>query len=97
VTPRTVFVTGGTGYLGRELISALVERGHHVIALVRPQSVTKLPENCRSLMGDPLLSPGHCWPYVIHAPVFAVEHPPEQGAKIVEVPKIRASIGPSAQ
>ena len=33
-----VFVTGGTGYVGRPLIAALIARGHVVHALVRPES-----------------------------------------------------------
>ena len=33
-----VFVTGGTGYIGRPLIAALLERGFPVHALVRRTS-----------------------------------------------------------
>ena len=33
---RSVFITGGTGYLGRPLIGQLLARGHEVRALVRP-------------------------------------------------------------
>lgn len=36
--PPQVFVTGGTGYLGRRVIRALLERGAEVTALVRPNS-----------------------------------------------------------
>jgi uncharacterized protein YbjT (DUF2867 family) len=38
-----VFVTGGTGYMGRRLIPLLAQRGHKVTALVRPGSGSKLP------------------------------------------------------
>ncbi|MGZ5022103.1 MAG: SDR family oxidoreductase, partial [Chthoniobacterales bacterium] len=38
-----VFVTGGTGYMGRRLIPLLVQRGHKVTALVRPGSEGRLP------------------------------------------------------
>src|SRR5260221_8425787 len=44
----SVFVTGGTGYIGTPLIRALVERGHSVRALVRPGSEKKLPAARRS-------------------------------------------------
>ena len=50
-----VFVTGGTGYLGRALMPALLARGHHVLALARAQSVAKLPNGCTPVIGDPLL------------------------------------------
>ena len=33
--PRRVAITGATGYVGRELTSSLIERGHDVRALVR--------------------------------------------------------------
>lgn len=51
---RTIFITGGTGYMGRSLISALTTRGHQVRALVRAESVGKLPRGCLPLIGDPL-------------------------------------------
>jgi uncharacterized protein YbjT (DUF2867 family) len=49
-----VFVTGGTGYVGRPLISQLLERGHEVRALVRPGSERKLPAGCEAILGDAL-------------------------------------------
>lgn len=50
----SVFITGGTGYLGRPLISALLDRGHEIKALVRPGSETKLPPGCTSIIGNAL-------------------------------------------
>ncbi len=49
-----VFVTGGTGYIGRPLIALLLERGHEVRALVRPGSETKLPAGCEAVVGNAL-------------------------------------------
>jgi uncharacterized protein YbjT (DUF2867 family) len=49
-----VFVTGGTGYVGRPLIARLLERGHQVQALVRPGSEGKLPAGCQAILGDAL-------------------------------------------
>jgi uncharacterized protein YbjT (DUF2867 family) len=49
-----VFVTGGTGYVGRPLITQLLERGHEVQALVRPGSERKLPAGCQAILGDAL-------------------------------------------
>jgi len=37
-----VFVAGGTGFVGRELVSQLLAGGHRVVALVRPGSEGKL-------------------------------------------------------
>src|ERR1051325_10936960 len=51
---RRVFITGGTGYLGRTLVSRLLERGHEVRALVREGSRSKLPRGCEAVVGDPL-------------------------------------------
>ncbi|MEN3335378.1 MAG: hypothetical protein V7641_4743 [Blastocatellia bacterium] len=54
MTSRNVFITGGTGYLGRRLIPELLKRGHTVRALVRQGSEAKLPPGCASVTGDPL-------------------------------------------
>jgi uncharacterized protein YbjT (DUF2867 family) len=53
---RTVFITGGTGYLGRHLIPELLRKNHCVRALVRAGSEGKLPRDCTSLVGDALES-----------------------------------------
>jgi uncharacterized protein YbjT (DUF2867 family) len=50
----TVFVTGGTGYMGRALIDLLLTRGHMVHALARPGSERKLPDGAVSVAGDAL-------------------------------------------
>jgi uncharacterized protein YbjT (DUF2867 family) len=50
----TVFVTGGTGYIGKPLIAALLARGHAVHALVRPGSETKLPSGAVAVTGNAL-------------------------------------------
>ncbi len=52
--PRRVFVTGGTGYIGRPLIASLLVHGHQVRALVRPGSEKKLPAGCQPIAGDAL-------------------------------------------
>jgi uncharacterized protein YbjT (DUF2867 family) len=49
-----VFVTGASGYLGQPLVAALLQRGYRVIALVRPQSVHKLPPQVEAVIGDAL-------------------------------------------
>ena len=54
MTRRRVFITGGTGYLGRALVGELLRRGHEVRALVRRGSEGRLPAGCESVAGDPL-------------------------------------------
>src|SRR5882762_2402784 len=51
---RSVFVTGGTGFMGRGLIMELVRRKYAVQALVRHGSEHKLPHGCKVIPGDAL-------------------------------------------
>jgi len=51
---RSVFVAGGTGYVGQRLISRLLERSHGVRALVRSGSEKKLPAGCTPVFGNAL-------------------------------------------
>jgi uncharacterized protein YbjT (DUF2867 family) len=51
---RDVFITGGTGYIGRPFIEELRRRGHRVRALVRPGSEGKLPAGVEAVVGDAL-------------------------------------------
>lgn len=51
----TIFITGGTGYIGKRLIKALVKEGDYQIkALVRKESAHKLPPGCDPIIGDAL-------------------------------------------
>ena len=52
--PRHVFVTGGTGYLGRRVIPELLRRGHAVRALARPGSESRLPAGSTAVAGNAL-------------------------------------------
>ena len=51
---RHVFVSGGTGYLGRRVIPELLARGHSVRALARPGSEGRVPAGCETVSGDAL-------------------------------------------
>jgi uncharacterized protein YbjT (DUF2867 family) len=53
-SPQSVFITGGTGYIGSRLIPRLLARGHRVRALVRPGSEHKLPPGCDVVPGNAL-------------------------------------------
>jgi uncharacterized protein YbjT (DUF2867 family) len=56
MSPRAqkIFVTGGTGFMGRGLIPQLLARGHEVTVLVRTGSASRLPAGCRPVVGDVL-------------------------------------------
>jgi uncharacterized protein YbjT (DUF2867 family) len=51
---HSVFIAGGTGYMGQRLIPRLLERGHEVRVLVRPGSEKKLPTGCTPVPGNAL-------------------------------------------
>jgi uncharacterized protein YbjT (DUF2867 family) len=51
---HSIFVAGGTGYIGRPLIQELIERGHTVRALVRQGSEHKLPPGATAIHGNAL-------------------------------------------
>ena len=51
---RQVFVTGGTGYMGRRLVPALLARGHRVRVLARGESASRVPEGALPVLGDAL-------------------------------------------
>lgn len=49
-----LFVTGGTGYIGRPLVEALLAKGHRVHALARQGSEAKLPPGVVPVIGNAL-------------------------------------------
>lgn len=49
-----VFVTGGTGYIGQQLVRALLARGHRVRVLTRQSSATRVPIGASAVIGDAL-------------------------------------------
>lgn len=51
---QKVFVTGGTGYIGRRLIERLMQHGFEVLALVRNGSEKKLPTGTTIIFGNAL-------------------------------------------
>lgn len=82
---RSVFVAGGTGYMGQRLISHLIERGHEVRALVRPGSEKKLPAGCTPVFGNALYGNSYAAqiaPADTFVQLVGVAHPsPAKGAE----------------
>jgi nucleoside-diphosphate-sugar epimerase len=50
----SIFITGGTGYIGSRLIPLLKNRGHELKAVVRPGSERKIPPTVSIVSADPL-------------------------------------------
>ena len=98
-----VFVTGGTGYLGRPLIAELCRRGHAVSALVRPGSERKLPAGAAPVVGDALRAEtfaGRIAPAKTFVHLVGVAHPsPSKAAQFrsVDLASVRASAEAAAR
>ena len=98
-----VFVTGGTGYIGSRLIAALAARGHRVRALVRPDSVAKLPAGCEPVVGDALAAASYAAgvaPADTFVQLVGVPHPsPVKAAQFrsIDLVSALAGIGAASQ
>ncbi|HEY7404271.1 MAG TPA: NAD(P)H-binding protein [Candidatus Angelobacter sp.] len=93
----SIFLTGGTGYMGSRLAPMLIARGHDVCALTRQQSVAKLPPGCQPIIGDAIAGgyeeqvPGEC--SFVH--LVGVAHPsPAKAAEFrsIDLPALRTSV-----
>ncbi len=100
---RDVFITGGTGYVGRQLTAALLARGHRVRVLTRPASRARVPAGAETAIGDALdsqsvaraLRAGDTLVHLVGAP-----HPsPAKAAEFrrVDLPSILASVQAASQ
>ena len=76
---QTVFITGGTGYMGIRLIKALQQDGNFYIkALVRKGSENKLPPGCEIIVGNALDATSYqsaIAPATIFVHLIGVAHP----------------------
>ncbi|HYJ48085.1 MAG TPA: NAD(P)H-binding protein [Pyrinomonadaceae bacterium] len=81
---RRIFMTGGSGFMGQNLIPELLGRGHEVRALVRRGSESKLPPGAHPVTGDPLDKDsfaGHISPADTFIQLVGVAHPSPAKAK----------------
>ena len=96
--PRRVFLAGGTGYLGSRLIPELLRRGHHVTALVRRWSASKLPQAVTPIIGDALdesTYAHHVAPADTFVHLVGVSHPSPRKAeqfRTIDLASARAAI-----
>lgn len=75
---QPIFITGGTGYLGRRLITELLRLGHPVTALVRKGSERRLPAGAQPVIAHPFdassfssLVPANC----VYIQLLGTPHP----------------------
>jgi len=98
MTRRNIFITGGTGYLGRSLISELLKCGHQVCVLARRGSESKLPTGCSVITGAPLNKASFAQ-YIRPADTFVqllgVSHPSPAKARqfrAIDLASVKASV-----
>src|SRR5258706_10892333 len=100
---QQVFVTGGTGYLGRELIQLLLHNGSEVTALVRKGSENKLPPGCTPVIGDALNAQSfiqHVPPADTFVQLVGVTHPNPSKVdefRRVDLRSVRESVSAAVQ
>jgi nucleoside-diphosphate-sugar epimerase len=97
-----VLISGGTGYIGRRLVPALLTRGHEVGVLARRESLSRVPSGATAIPGNALnvadvlaaLSPDTTIVHLVGTP-----HPsPSKAAEFqsVDLPAALASIAAAA-
>jgi uncharacterized protein YbjT (DUF2867 family) len=102
MTPRNVFITGGTGYVGRVLIPRLLDRGHEIRALVRRGSEHKLASTCETVIGNALDASSFAdrvRPSDTFVQLVGVPHPsPAKAAEFrsIDLVSVRASVSAAA-
>jgi uncharacterized protein YbjT (DUF2867 family) len=96
--PRDVFITGGTGYIGRRLARALLAGGHRVRVLARAASAAKVPAGATPVVGN-ALDPASFAPALTAADTIVhlvgTPHPsPAKAAEFarVDLPSIQATV-----
>lgn len=98
----SIFITGGTGYIGSRLIKQLVQKNHRVIALVRKGSENKIPPAAEVIIGNPF-DERTFREHVPHGAIFiqllGVPRPSPKKAKLfkeIDLKSVKASVNAAA-
>jgi uncharacterized protein YbjT (DUF2867 family) len=98
-----IFVTGGTGYMGRQLVPGLIARGHQVRVLTRAASAGRVPAGATAVVGDALDAATYAGALtssdtLVH--LVGTPHPsPSKAAEFrrVDGPSIRAAVSAASR
>ena len=100
---KTVFITGGTGYIGTRLTRLLLQRGHRVLVFVRQGSEHKVPAGAEAITGNPFEVASiraHLPAGCTFVQLLGVPHPsPSKRAQFyqIDLPSVQASAQAAAQ
>jgi uncharacterized protein YbjT (DUF2867 family) len=92
-----IFITGGTGYMGKRLIKVLVSKGYDVTALVRKGSEAKLPKGVRAIVANPFDAASfQQWipKGAVYVQLLGVAHPSPRKKEMfrqIDLPSVKAS------
>ena len=75
----TVFLTGGTGYLGQATTRTLLARGHRVVVLARPESRSRATAASEIVVGDALQGDSYAALIPVGATLIHLVGPPNPG------------------
>ena len=95
---KPVFITGGTGYIGRRLIKKLLDKNKRVIALVRKGSEHKVPEGAEVVIGNPFDAntfSRHIPSGAVFIQLLGVPHPSPKKANLfieIDLKSVKASV-----
>jgi len=99
---QTIFITGGTGYIGTRLIKALLKEKYRVIALTRKGSEHKVPGGAETIIANPFDSKTfqqHIPADAIFVQLLGVAHPSPKKAqqfKEIDLKSVKASADAAA-
>lgn len=61
---RHILLTGATGFVGRQVLGSLLEKGAEVVPVIRPESAGKLPSSAslqKAILTEDLFAQGESW------------------------------------